>query len=81
MKSFIIKSMEKIVYACAVIILLGFIIGGAVIGGFLGFVVGLLLGAIITVMFLGIFILFIEMADNIRAINKKLDEDEKPEIA
>lgn len=73
MKRLIVKSLEVIALVLIVVIVLGAAISGAAAGGFIGFLGGLVFGAIMGVLVLGTLFLIMDIADNTRRMVELLE--------
>ena len=67
MRTLIVKSLEAIAYVAIILVVLGLgAAGAATMGGFTGFIVGALAGAVLSVAIFGALFLLIDIADNTR---------------
>ena len=66
MRLIITKSLEMLSYVVMVFIVLGAAIGGAGQGGILGFLGGLVMGAIMSIVIFGALFVLMDIADNTR---------------
>jgi len=73
MRQMIINSLETIAYIAIVLVILGSAISGAGTGGFWGFIVGLIGGAIFSIVAFGALFLLIDIADNMRRTARALE--------
>lgn len=74
MRRIIVKSLESIAYGAIALIILGFGgAGAALMGGFLGFLVGGLAGAVLSIVFFGALFLLVDIADNTRRATQILE--------
>lgn len=74
MKQLIVKSLEVISIAAMVLIILtGGIMGAGTGGGFFGFVIGALAGAVVSVVTFGALFLLMDIADSARRTAQLLD--------
>ncbi len=78
MKRIIIKSLELIATILMALIVLGAAIGGAASGGFIGFLGGLIGGAITAIVLLGALFLLMDIADNTRRTAELLERQQQP---
>ncbi|GAB4150563.1 MAG: hypothetical protein Tsb0016_22290 [Sphingomonadales bacterium] len=78
MKRIIIKSLELIATILMALIVLGAAIGGAASGGFVGFLGGLIGGAITAIVLLGALFLLMDIADNTRRTAELLERQQQP---
>ena len=78
MKRIIIKSLELIATILMALIVLGAAIGGAASGGFIGFLGGLIAGAITAIVLLGALFLLMDIADNTRRTAELLERQQQP---
>jgi len=67
MRRLILRSLETVAYGAIVLVVLGFgAAGAAAMGGFFGFLVGCLGGAILSIVLFGVLFLLLDIADNTR---------------
>lgn len=67
MRTLIVKSLEAIAYVAIALVVLGLGAAGAsAMGGFIGFIVGALAGAVLSISIFGALFLLIDIADNTR---------------
>jgi len=66
MRRFITKSLEVLSFVVMALIMLGAAVGGANAGGFLGFIGGLIAGAVMSVVIFGALFVLMDIADNTR---------------
>lgn len=77
MRKLIVKSLEAIAYVAIVLVILG--LGGAgagVIGGFWGFVLGAIAGAVLSIVLFGALFLLVDIADSTRRTAQLLKTEE-----
>jgi hypothetical protein len=73
MKQMIVQSLEMLSSALFILVIVIGFLGGAVNGGFLGAIVGLIVAGVWAVIAFGILFLLLEMNENLRAIRGQLD--------
>ncbi len=66
MRRFITKSLEVLSFVVMALIMLGAAVGGANAGGFLGFIGGLIAGAVMSIVIFGALFVLMDIADNTR---------------
>lgn len=74
MRHLITKSLEILSYIVMVLIILGAAFAGGGQGGFFGFIGGLIVGAIISVVIFGALFVLMDTADNTRRIVQLMEE-------
>ncbi|MDH4047522.1 MAG: hypothetical protein OEW68_05405 [Gammaproteobacteria bacterium] len=73
MRRIITKSLEFLSYIVMVLIVLGSAIGGANQAGFLGFIGGLIVGAVMSIVIFGTLFVLMDTADNTRRMAEMME--------
>lgn len=73
MRHLIVKSLETLAYVGIALVVLAWAIAGANAFGFLGFIGGVIAGAIISIIIFGALFLLIDIADNTRRMAEHLE--------
>lgn len=74
MRLIITKSLEMLSYVVMALIVLGAAFGGAAQGGVLGFLGGLVMGAIMSIVIFGALFVLMDIADNTRRTVELLEQ-------
>lgn len=77
MRRFITKSLEVLSFVVIAVMVLGSAIGGANTGGFLGFIGGLIVGAVMSIVIFGALFVLMDTADNTRRIVELMEQQKQ----
>jgi len=75
MRRFITKSLEVLSFVVMAFIVLGAATGGAATGGMLGFISGLIVGGIISIVIFGALFVLMDIADNTRRMAELMEQE------